>query len=147
MSRSKELILLAQRIRALSQTGLVYSLSEYDTERYEELSRLSDEITALATGLKPDDVASGYRPAQEYVTPKVDIRAVVFNEKERFCWSVRKWTDVGRCPADGAMWVFPERGSGERGERGDGLGCASGPLAGRDGYEQASASRYTLLCI
>ena len=56
MSRSKELILLAQRIRALSQTGLVYSLSEYDTERYEELSRLSDEITALATGLKPDDV-------------------------------------------------------------------------------------------
>ena len=46
MSRSKELILLAQRIRALSQTGLVYSLSEYDTERYEELSRLSDEITA-----------------------------------------------------------------------------------------------------
>ncbi len=37
MSRSKELILLGQRIRALSQTGLVYSLSEYDTERYEEL--------------------------------------------------------------------------------------------------------------
>ena len=36
MSRSKELILLAQRIRALSQTGLVDSLSEYDTERYEE---------------------------------------------------------------------------------------------------------------
>ena len=76
MSRSKELILLAQRIRALSQTGLVYSLSEYDTERYEELSRLSDEITALATGLKPDDVASGwdvpldcfpcaYRPANQ----------------------------------------------------------------------------------
>ncbi len=147
MSRSKELILLAQRIRALSQTGLVYSLSEYDTERYEELSRLSDEITALATGLKPDDVASGYRPAQEYVTPKVDIRAVVFNEKDEIllvrekmdgCWSLPGgWSDVG----------IPERGSGERGERGDGLGCASGPLAGRDGYEQASASRYTLLCI
>ena len=84
MSRSKELVLLAQRIRALSQTGLVYSLSEYDTERYEELSRLSDEITALATGLKPDDVAS-------------------------FCWSVRKWTDVGRCPADGAMWGIPRK--------------------------------------
>ncbi len=47
MSRSKELVLLAQRIRALSQTGLVYSLSEYDTERYEELSRLSDEITVI----------------------------------------------------------------------------------------------------
>ena len=110
MSRSKELILLAQRIRALSQTGLVYSLSEYDTERYEELSRLSDEITALATGLKPDDVASGYRPAQEYVTPKVDIRAVVFNEKDEIllvrekmdgCWSLPGgWSDVGYSPKE-----------------------------------------------
>ena len=107
MSRSKELILLAQRIRALSQTGLVYSLSEYDTE---ELSRLSDEITALATGLKPDDVASGYRPAQEYVTPKVDIRAVVFNEKDEIllvrekmdgCWSLPGgWSDVGDSPKE-----------------------------------------------
>ena len=102
MSRSKELILLAQRIRALSQTGLVYSLSEYDTERYEELSRLSDEITALATGLKPDDVASGYRPAQ------VSVR-LSLTRKTRFCWSVRKWTDVGRCPADGAMWGIPRK--------------------------------------
>ena len=110
MSRSKELILLAQRIRALSQTGVVYSLSEYDTERYEELSRLSDEITALATGLKPDDVASGYRPAQEYVTPKVDIRAVVFNEKDEIllvrekmdgCWSLPGgWSDVGYSPKE-----------------------------------------------
>ena len=104
MSRSKELILLGQRIRALSQTGLVYSLSEYDTERYEELSRLSDEITALATGLKPDDVASGYRPAQEYVTVRLSL-----TRKTRFCWSVRKWTDVGRCPADGAMWGIPRK--------------------------------------
>ena len=96
MSRSKELILLAQRIRALSQTGLVYSLSEYDTERYEELSRLSDEITALATGLKPDDVASGYRPAQEYVTPKVDVR-----EKMDGCWSLPGgWSDVGYSPKE-----------------------------------------------
>ena len=113
MPRSKELILLAQRIRALSQTGLVYSLSEYDTERYEELSRLSDEITALATGLKPDDVASGYRPAQEYVTPKVDIRAVVFNEKDEIllvrekmdgCWSLPGgWSDVG-LPRPSISW-------------------------------------------
>ena len=60
MSRSKELILLGQRIRALSQTGLVYSLSEYDTERYEELSRLSDEITALATDRKSTRLNSSH---------------------------------------------------------------------------------------
>lgn len=113
MSRSKELIVLAQRIRALSQNGLVYSLSEYDTERYEELSRLSDEITALATGLTPGEVAGGYRPAREYVTPKVDIRAVVFNEKDEILlvrekadgrWSLPGgWSDVGYSPKEVAV--------------------------------------------
>mgnify|MGYP000653532263 CR=1 FL=1 len=105
MSRSKELILLGQRIRALSQTGLVYSLSEYDTERYEELSRLSDEITALATGLKPDDVGEWLPPGPRVCNPEVDIRAVVFNEKDEIllvrekmdgCWSLPGgWSDVG----------------------------------------------------
>lgn len=108
MSRSKELILLGQRIRALSQTGLVYSLSEYDTERYEELSRLSDEITALATGLKPDDVASGYRPAQEYVTPKVDIRAVVFNEKDEILLVREKMDGCWSLPG-GWSWGIPRK--------------------------------------
>lgn len=113
MSRSEKLIGLAQRMRALSQNGLVYSLSEYDTERYEELTALSDEITALATGLEPDDVARSYHPAKEYVTPKVDIRAVVFNEKDEIllvrekadgCWSLPGgWSDVGYSPKEVAV--------------------------------------------
>lgn len=113
MSRSEKLIGLAQRMRALSQNGLVYSLSEYDTERYEELTALSDQITALATGLEPDDVARSYHPAKEYVTPKVDIRAVVFNEKDEIllvrekadgCWSLPGgWSDVGYSPKEVAV--------------------------------------------
>lgn len=113
MSRSEKLIGLAQRMRALSQNGLVYSLSEYDTERYEELTALSDEITALATGLEPHDVARSYHPAKEYVTPKVDIRAVVFNEKDEIllvrekadgCWSLPGgWSDVGYSPKEVAV--------------------------------------------
>lgn len=113
MSRSEKLIGLAQRIRALSQNGLVYSLSEYDTERYEELTALSDQITALATGLEPEDVARSYHPAKEYVTPKVDIRAVVFNEKDEIllvrekadgCWSLPGgWSDVGYSPKEVAV--------------------------------------------
>lgn len=113
MSRSKDLIVLAQRIRALSQTGLVYSKNEYDTDRYEELVYLSDRITALATGLDPEDVACGYLPAKEYVTPKVDIRAVVFNEKDEVllvrekadgCWSLPGgWSDVGFSPKEVAV--------------------------------------------
>ena len=104
------MIEVAKRVRALAQNGLVYSLSEYDTERYEELTHLSDRITALATGLDEADVASAYRPAKDYVTPKVDIRAVVFNEKEEILlvrekadgrWSLPGgWSDVGYSPKE-----------------------------------------------
>ena len=113
MSRSEDLILLAQRIRALSQNGLTYSLSEYDTERYEELLGLSDRMVALATGLDAEAVASGYLPTKEYVTPKVDIRAVVFNENDEIllvrekadgCWSLPGgWSDVGFSPKEVAV--------------------------------------------
>lgn len=109
-ARSERLIEVAKRVRALAQNGLVYSLSEYDTERYEELTHLSDRITALATGLDEADVASAYRPAKDYVTPKVDIRAVVFNEKEEILlvrekadgrWSLPGgWSDVGYSPKE-----------------------------------------------
>lgn len=113
MSKEKELIGLAQRIRALAQTGLTYSLSEYDTERYEELVGISDRMTAWVTGLEPDTVRACYRPVKEYVTPKVDIRAVVFNEKEEILlvkeksdghWSLPGgWSDVGYSPKEVAV--------------------------------------------
>lgn len=50
MKIEKELLEIAQRIRALSQTGLVYSDNEYNTERYEELLHLSNSMTALISG-------------------------------------------------------------------------------------------------
>ncbi|MDR3140198.1 MAG: NUDIX hydrolase [Tannerellaceae bacterium] len=108
--KEKELIVLAQRIRALSQNGLTYSLSEYDTERYEELLRISDKIVSSVTGLDENRINSSYILAEEYVTPKVDIRAVVFNrqdeillvrEKADGLWSLPGgWADVGYSPKE-----------------------------------------------
>lgn len=110
MAKNKELILLAQRMRALSQNGLTYSLSEYDTERYEELLQISNQIASLSTGLDEDIIDSLYIPAKEYVTPKVDIRAVVFNENDEILlvkekhdglWSLPGgWADVGYSPKE-----------------------------------------------
>lgn len=113
MDKTKELTLLAQRIRALSQNGLTYSLSDYDTERYEELLHISDKIASLSSGLGEDVIHSLYIPLKEYVTPKVDIRAVVFNEKEEILlvkessdgrWSLPGgWADVGFSPKEIAV--------------------------------------------
>lgn len=113
MDKQKHLIVLAQRIRALAQTGLTYSLSEYDTDRYEELLQISDQITSEVTDFDAAEIAACYRLEKEYVTPKVDIRAVVFNEKGEIllvrekmdgCWSLPGgWSDVGYSPAEVAV--------------------------------------------
>ena len=113
MDKSKELNLIAQQIRALSQTGLAYSTSEYDTERYTEMVKLSNRIVSLISGQEEEFIDSLYLPAKEYVTPKTDIRAVVFNAndevllvKEQFDgkWSLPGgWADVGFTPKEIAV--------------------------------------------
>lgn len=113
MPNRRKLTFLAQRIRALSQIGLTYSRSEYDTERYEELLQLSDEIASVAVGVDAKTISHCYQPVREYVTPKVDIRAVVFNEfneillvKEKMdgLWSLPGgWADIGYTPKEIAV--------------------------------------------
>jgi ADP-ribose pyrophosphatase YjhB (NUDIX family) len=110
MQKDKELIVLAQRIRALSQNGLVYSLSEYDTERYEELLQISNQIVSSVTGLDENSINSSYILSKEYITPKVDIRAVVFNQQDEILlvkekadglWSLPGgWADIGYSPKE-----------------------------------------------
>ena len=113
MEKTKELHRIALRIRALAQNGLTYSKDEYDIERYHELIDLSDRITSLQTGLKEEKIDINYKPMKEYQTPKVDIRAVVFNEKEEILlvkeaadghWSLPGgWADIGYSPAEVAV--------------------------------------------
>lgn len=113
MSKEKELLLMAQRMRALAQNGLTYSLSEYDTERYEELLALSDRLASLASDYSVEEIQACYTLQKEYATPKVDIRAVVFNEKNEILlvkekmdgrWSLPGgWSDVGYSPKEVAV--------------------------------------------
>lgn len=108
MKIEKELLEIAQRIRALSQTGLVYSDNEYNTERYEELLHLSNSMTALISGNEVSVIEGCFRIEDDYVTPKVDVRAVVFNDKDEILlvqeradggWAIPGgWADVGYSP-------------------------------------------------
>ncbi len=113
MKIEKELLAIAQRIRALSQTGLVYSDNEYDTERYQELLHLSNSITALISGNEVSVIEGCFRIEDDYVTPKVDVRAVVFNDKDEILlvqeradggWAIPGgWADVGYSPTEVAV--------------------------------------------
>lgn len=109
-NKVKELILIAQRIRALSQTALTYSINEYEIERSKEMIEISNRIVSIVSGINEKDIHALYTPVKEYVTPKVDIRAVIFNEKNEILlvkeqadgrWSLPGgWSDVGFTPRE-----------------------------------------------
>ncbi|MDR1224565.1 MAG: NUDIX hydrolase N-terminal domain-containing protein [Tannerella sp.] len=112
-SKGNELITLAQRIRALNRTALAYSTNEYEIDRSKELIEISDRITSIVSGVEEEEIRACYHPAKEYVTPKVDIRAVIFNRKEEILlvreksdgrWALPGgWSDVGYTPTEVAV--------------------------------------------
>jgi ADP-ribose pyrophosphatase YjhB (NUDIX family) len=109
-NKAKELILISQRIRALSQTALTYSTNEYEIERSKEMIEISDRIVSIVSGMDERDIYTLYTPVKEYITPKVDIRAVIFNAKNEILlvkeqadgrWSLPGgWSDVGFTPKE-----------------------------------------------
>lgn len=100
----------AKRIQALAQIGLTYSPNPYDLERYEELNDIALSLMEMATDVPKEKLALHFRGEREYVTPKVDIRAVIFNEAGEILlvresadgrWALPGgWADVGYSPKE-----------------------------------------------
>jgi len=102
----------AQQIQSIAQAGITYSKDPYDQERYRRLREIAGEIMASYTSV-PKDVLSQALAAEEgYLTPKVDVRAVVFDVRGRLLlvrergeglWSLPGgWADVGESPGEAA---------------------------------------------
>jgi len=97
-----------KRIQALSEIGLEYCNSNYDKERYHEIQEICLEMLSELTNVEVDKIQIVIQEKNGYKTPKVDVRAVVFNpegqillvqEKVDGCWSLPGgWADVGYTP-------------------------------------------------
>ncbi len=112
--KEEELLEISGRIRALAQNGLTYSQNGYDTERYGELYDLADRMASIVTGHPEAQIGQCFvKLTGEYVTPKVDVRAVVFDGQGRLLlvresddglWSLPGgWADVGFSPKEVAV--------------------------------------------
>ena len=91
---------MAQRIQAIAQNGLAYSTNPYDVERYSELSAIAASMSA---GPEPERIvlAAGlFAASHGYATPKVDVRAAVFQDSRVLLVRGRK-TGAGPCLGDG----------------------------------------------
>ncbi|WP_019585577.1 NUDIX hydrolase [Deinococcus apachensis] len=106
------MLTLAQlrELQSLAQAGLTYTRDPYDRDRYERLLALTAELLAEQTGQSPGKVHELLRAEQGYLTPKVDVRAVVLNdrgevlltrEKVDGLWSLPGgWADPGDSPRE-----------------------------------------------
>ncbi|WP_448217888.1 NUDIX hydrolase [Endozoicomonas sp. 2B-B] len=101
----------AEKIRAIAQNGITYADGDFDLERYHQLQGIAHEMTALLAGAPIEKVDHFFLPENGYTTPKLDIRAGVFQEgrillvRERSDdrWALPGgWADVCESPALGA---------------------------------------------
>ena len=103
----------AKRLKAMAHLGLTYANNEYDMERYHELEQISLEMMQQVSGQPLTEITAYFSTKKEYITPKVDIRAVIFNDQKQLLlvrekmdgkWSLPGgWADIGFSPKEIAV--------------------------------------------
>lgn len=111
---SKDWLPIIQRLNAIAKTGLAYSQSDYDRERYEEIRDISLMVLAEMSNVSIEHIIHLLPSEIGYVTPKVDIRAIIFRGTDELLmvqekidnnrWTVPGgWADVGYSPFEIAV--------------------------------------------
>jgi len=102
-----------RELQSIAQAGLTYTRDPYDRERFERLLRLTAELLAAQTGQEEGEVHDLLHAERGYLTPKVDVRAVVLNDRGEVLltqeradqlWSLPGgWADPGDSPREVAV--------------------------------------------
>ena len=97
------------RLAALAQDGLTFAASDYDLDRYQQVSRLAAELLSALSGQPADEHALERGRDSGYATPKIDVRGAIFDDRERVLlmrekidgrWSLPGgWADPGDAPS------------------------------------------------
>jgi ADP-ribose pyrophosphatase YjhB (NUDIX family) len=101
----------AREIQALAQTGYEYAGDEFQKDRCRRLLEIAAEMVSENSDLKFISIAEAFKEQLGYATPKVDVRAAVFDqgklllvrEVEDGGWTMPGgWADVGDVPSEAA---------------------------------------------
>jgi Hydrolase of X-linked nucleoside diphosphate N terminal/NUDIX domain len=101
----------ARELQAIAQTGLTFCRDPYDRERYEAVRQLAARIFAARTDASIERIEALFAGETGYATPKVDVRAAVFDDDERVLM-VRETSDGGRWTVPGG-WADVNRTAAE----------------------------------
>jgi ADP-ribose pyrophosphatase YjhB (NUDIX family) len=98
----------AREIHALAKTSQHYAANEFERQRSERLLGIAGEIIHRHTGVETDRIRAAFDAQSGYVTPKVDVRAAVFDQGRLLLvqdavdggWTLPGgWADVGDRPS------------------------------------------------
>jgi len=109
---SDRLLQLARRLHALARTGLHFSSSEYDRERYVEIESIAAELLAGVDQVSLARLLELWSHDTGYVTPKVEVRGAIYQARkvllvrERLdgLWTLPGgWVDVNESPSQAVL--------------------------------------------
>ena len=115
-------LLWAREIQAIAQTGLAFSKDPYDLQRFAALRQLAARIMAEHTGAELQRIEGLLAAEAGYATPKVGVRAGVFDASGRILmvretaddnrWTLPGgWAETNQTPAQSVVReVFEESG-------------------------------------
>ena len=103
-----------KKLKAIADTGLLYSTNDYDRERYTELHQISLELMSRVSGNNTEVLKEMFAPVTDYPTVKTDVRALVLSANKKQVLLAREsadgkwslpggWADVGQSPKEVAV--------------------------------------------
>jgi ADP-ribose pyrophosphatase YjhB (NUDIX family) len=102
----------ATELQSIAQAGLTFGENQYDLDRYHKIRDLSVDILHEYTEMDHTKIRDLFASETGYQTPKVDIRAAVFNENKILLvhekidgkWSLPGgWADVNSSVGESAV--------------------------------------------
>jgi ADP-ribose pyrophosphatase YjhB (NUDIX family) len=79
---TKQILQWAQELQALSTAGLFYTKDRFDYERFQRIQEMAAEMSSLVTDTPLEEIKGLFQQENVYQTPKMDTRAIIFNEKD-----------------------------------------------------------------
>jgi len=111
----------SQSLLALARNGIAYTENKFDLERFERIQAIAAEIAAVYTETDFIKMRDLFESQTGYMTPKVDVRGVVFKDDklllvqevaDQYRWTLPGgWVDVQDPPSKAVeREVFEESG-------------------------------------
>lgn len=89
----------AKALQAISQTGLHFTKDKFDRERFAAIGEIAADILAGHSNVGKQQYIDLFKEEVGYATPKVDVRAAIFNDGKILLveelMDDRRWTPPG----------------------------------------------------